>query len=559
MVHTSIQSRKITFVNIYAPNQDDPTFFEKIQNLLQSYPNEEFILLGDFNTHLHPKLDKQGGNANSKPKSRQIIQNLMETLDLVDIWRNLNNEKKTFTHYKFHPRKIFIRIDYILLSGNLSNFVTQTKIIPGFKSDHSAVCVSLDLKICQIGALYWRFPIRLLNHENYLKTILEAIPTIFQESKEAQLSPTMEWDFLKYKLRIFTQHYQHQMKAEIQNKIENMENNIFHYFQQLNKGEEVQQEFKIATLELENFYDILAKEKMESNKLKYYENFEKCNKFFFNLAQPKFVDNTMYNLYLDETTSVNNPQDILKATRNFWKNILTDYSPRTSPMQNKFFDTLQTPITQLTQQQQQKISQNIYWEETESILKDMKKGSAPGMDGFPIEFWQFLLPHLKEKWFNLLTYMFQQNTSPKSFKQGVISLIPKRGKNIKFIENWRPITLLNADYKLIARTWAKRIQEILPSIIQADQRGFVKGRFIGENIMDSITILHELENLSDKAVCIALDLYKAFNTVKWNYMFKVLDHYKFPNIVIKWMKIFYSHVELRTSNGLLLSEVFLPQ
>ncbi len=118
--------------------------------------------------------------------------------------------------------------------------------------------------------------------------------------------------------------------------------------------------------------------------------------------------------------------------------------------------------------------------------------------------------------------------------------------------------MLNADYKLIARTWAKRIQEILPSIIQADQRGFVKGRYIGENIMDSITILHELENSSDEAVCIALDLYKAFNTVKWSYMFKVLDHYQFPNIVIKWMKIFYSNVELRTSNGLLLSEVFYP-
>ena len=67
-------------------------------------------------------------------------------------------------------------------------------------------------------------------------------------------------------------------------------------------------------------------------------------------------------------------------------------------------------------------------------------------------------------------------------KQGIISLIPKNNKQRDLIQNWRPITLLNVDYKLLSTVFANRIKAVLPKLIENDQKGFVKDRYIGENI-----------------------------------------------------------------------------
>ena len=65
---------------------------------------------------------------------------------------------------------------------------------------------------------------------------------------------------------------------------------------------------------------------------------------------------------------------------------------------------------------------------------------------------------------------------------GVITLIPKEDGSLLELSNWRPITLLNVDFKIAAKAIAKRLEPILPNLIHPDQTSFVKGRYIGENI-----------------------------------------------------------------------------
>ena len=67
-----------------------------------------------------------------------------------------------------------------------------------------------------------------------------------------------------------------------------------------------------------------------------------------------------------------------------------------------------------------------------------------------------------------------------SQRRGIISPIPKGESYLVELTNWRPITLLNVDYKILARAFAKRIELKLPKLIHSDQTGFVKGRFIGQ-------------------------------------------------------------------------------
>ena len=67
-------------------------------------------------------------------------------------------------------------------------------------------------------------------------------------------------------------------------------------------------------------------------------------------------------------------------------------------------------------------------------------------------------------------------------RRGLITLIPKKNKAANLLKNWRPVTLLNCDYKIASKCIASRIQKFLPRLIDNDQTGFLQKRFIGENI-----------------------------------------------------------------------------
>ena len=80
-------------------------------------------------------------------------------------------------------------------------------------------------------------------------------------------------------------------------------------------------------------------------------------------------------------------------------------------------------------------------------------------------------------------FAFQTGSLSISQRRGVTSLIPKKDKDKSLLENLRPISLLNVDYKILTKIIAKRIEKVLPKIINPNQTGYVKGRFIGENIL----------------------------------------------------------------------------
>ncbi len=98
-------------------------------------------------------------------------------------------------------------------------------------------------------------------------------------------------------------------------------------------------------------------------------------------------------------------------------------------------------------------------------------------------------------------------------KRGVITLLPKKNKDRLFLKNWRPISLLNTDYKIIAKLLANRMKEVLPSIISEDQYGYLKGRYIGHNIrlLQDISFFTELKQLP--CMLLAIDFEKAFDSL----------------------------------------------
>ena len=97
--------------------------------------------------------------------------------------------------------------------------------------------------------------------------------------------------------------------------------------------------------------------------------------------------------------------------------------------------------------------------ELATALKDMKNKKSPGSDGLTTEFYKLFWNNIKQFYINSINYSYQNGELTELQKQSVISLIPKSGKDTSFLENWRPISLLNVDYKITTKAIANRVKK----------------------------------------------------------------------------------------------------
>ena len=107
-------------------------------------------------------------------------------------------------------------------------------------------------------------------------------------------------------------------------------------------------------------------------------------------------------------------------------------------------------------------------------------------------------------------------------KQGIITRLPKPSKcKHFFLKNWRPISLLNVVYKMASAVIANRIKTVLDKLISEEQKGFILGRFIGENVRTIYDILFETKSQEIPGLISSIDFEKAFDNVSWKFIHKV--------------------------------------
>ena len=107
--------------------------------------------------------------------------------------------------------------------------------------------------------------------------------------------------------------------------------------------------------------------------------------------------------------------------------------------------------------------------------------------------------------------------------------------------NWRPITLLNIDYKTCARALAARLLKVIHHVVGPDHACGVPGRFIGENVALMRDLAHYCEVTNFPAAILSLDQEKAFDRVDWSFLFKTLSKMGFGDSFIKWIRLLYTN------------------
>ena len=183
--------------------------------------------------------------------------------------------------------------------------------------------------------------------------------------------------------------------------------------------------------------------------------------------------------------------------------------------------------------------------EIRETIKELNKNKSPGSDGLTGEFYQtfekIIIEDLQETYNNSIL----QKELPDSCKEGIITLIFKNKGTRKNLKNWRPITLLNNDYKILSKIITKRIKVHLNNLINKLQTGGVKDRSIINNLRNINEIIKYMENINETGFIAAFDQEKAFDRVEQNFIYKTLKKFNFSNNLIRIIKTMYNHSNSR--------------
>ncbi len=131
-----------------------------------------------------------------------------------------------------------------------------------------------------------------------------------------------------------------------------------------------------------------------------------------------------------------------------------------------------------TQEGKETYDQAITEKEILQSLKDLNNEKMPGTDGLPADIYKKNWIDIKDLVTQSILFAIKSGELLIEQKRGVITLLLKKTKDRHFLKNWRPISLLNTDYKIIAKLLANHMKSVLPSIIDEDQSGYLKGRYI---------------------------------------------------------------------------------
>ena len=494
MVDFSTQNISIRLINIYAPNVDSPKFFEYIRKLVEENEQDYILVCGDFNLVFNPDLDSFNYVNINNPKSRLHILETMQTYNLKDAFRTLHPTVKRYTWGRKNPIKQ-ARLDYFVCSEALLDLISDCKIQPGYRSDHSVLEIGIVLNLFRRGRGLWKFNCSLLQNKDYVDAVNKTIdevkleycypvynPEFVKNNNNFDLHFSIDLDLLLemilLKVRDFTIKFSIDLKKdaikeekELIQQIKSIESNVH--------DKNCQENLEIKQSQLQKLRRSKLNGSMIRSKVKWLQSGEKPTKYFCALERKNFIDKTIKKLTLETGETVLEQYAILNLVKEYYANLFKSRDNDIDDIQlGNLLD--RNKIVTLSETESNYLEGPLTIEELGIALKKMKNNKTPGIDGFPSEFFKFFWGKLKNLVLNALNLCYKKGSLSISMRQAIINCIPKGDKARDNLKNWRPISLLSVLYKLASAEIAERMKSILNKLISQDQTGFIKGRFIGE-------------------------------------------------------------------------------
>lgn len=436
IIQGTILKEKITLINVYAPNNDEPEFFQNLFFTVASLPGL-YIMAGDFNCTLNPSLDKSSGVDQSHTKSRGVIKQFMKEMNLVDLWREKNPNNKIFSCYS-STHQSYSRIDYFLVSSLLKYKLEDVSYDSILLSDHSPVSlIYQDSKLVN-DIPKWKFKTKWLNDTGFVTFLKEQIEYYF-ETNTTETSKSIRWEAFKAFIRGQIINITSSKAKETYKKAKTLETKITHlenqYFQL--GCQKIHQEILL----LRTQYNELSASKAMSSLLRlkqtFYDQGEKPGKVLAWRIKKLQNERLITTLLNSNNENIVDPLEINKTFETFYKNLYSTEMPPNSLQFNNFLNNIQIP--KITEELKRELEKDITLTEVSKAIDNIKGGKTPGPDGIPVEIYKLYKQELILPLLEIYRESFDKGILPTTLRGALITLLPKPGKLNNKCENLRPI------------------------------------------------------------------------------------------------------------------------
>lgn len=519
-IYLSFQDYKIRLTAVYAPttdlqssskdeNQLEKTFFSRLRDTLCQDGVEElpWALGGDWNCVLDATLDQVGSSSRPDPPStRQSLQYLLSHHGLKDSYRHFYPKKIDYTNdAAAHYAKR--RLDRLYLSADLLGLLQRSEILTRQKtSTHRHYRCTFADRDCTQGRGVWKGKHTLLSKTEYRNIILQAIAK-YKRSIPANADPIQVWEDLK------------KVCIDAFKQIDTKEK-ATHQTDPDSKKAYTADSMRIeAGLPPQAMTDEAGSVKLRVSMVR----------------RSKQIAELRPGLRAPATSS---PQTVLRMVSNFYRNLYQD------PQVDDWYQQRllrQIPASQkLSSADVSFLDKDLAIEELDRALSKSHRGKAPGPDGLSVEFYRCFWNQLRLPFHAATTASFQRGYFSESQVLSHIHLVWKKGDKDN-IRNYRPISLMNVDMKIITLALNRRLLSLLPTAIHPNQRGFIPDRVIDSNITEIQTITEWYTQTEQPLYMASLDFEKAYDQVSRHYLLNVLSTFGLPTKFVSMVRASLAH------------------
>jgi hypothetical protein len=435
------------------------------------------------------------------------------------------------------------RLDFFLITDTLQDLVASTNIVQNVWSDHSAISITLNFTgNYKRGSGHWKFNVSLLEDEVYTNTVKEKIQAWIQQYSNVD-DKQLKWELLKYHIRLFTSTYSKEKCRAEREKHLLLTKTLEQISIQLaeNPNTESQNRYYEIQTELKQYEENKIKGMIIRSKAEWHEHGEKSTKYFYNLEKQNQTRKHVRKLMLDNGNTITDPDAILQESYTFYQNLYKKKQNTVTDSSDEFVD--QNSLPRLSEAEKQDLDSEITVAELHETLLTFKCNTTPGNDGLPYDFYKYFWHSISQCLFECLTCSLTKGILPTSQRQATITLNEKKGKDRSQIKNWRPISLLNCDYKIFSKLLSNRLKKYLPYLIHENQTGYVKHRLISDSIRTVQDIMNYTLQNNLPGMMLLIDYEKAYDTLDWEYIWKTLQCANVGERFLYMVKLLYNNPE----------------
>ena len=539
LVNGTVAGTEVSLLNVYAPNDNNPQFITNVFKLILEKSKGVLLFGGDMNATLSQSLDRLPASTAPLSSMSRTLKNNCDETGLVDVWRYMHPRVKDYSYYSA-PHDSYSRIDLIFTPKSEAFRVTKCDILQITLSDHAPIALSWDLGGCNTSRR-WRFNTSLLNDDEFVKFIQQEFKTYLEFNMTPEISPVTLWECAKAYIRgriIAFASAKKKKNGETQTNLEIQIKELERQHKE-NRLPAVLKELKSARQALNSLTSIKVERNLRFVKQKYYESGDRASRLLAYRLKKQQALSTVSKIRTMENSFVSKPAEISSAFADFYKALYKNTDTCNDADEIKsYLQTINLP--KLSRTARNKMEAPISKLEIEEVITNLKNNKSPGSDGFSNEFYKKFSDIVTPLLLGAFRHALQTKELPKTWGDAIITVIHKEGKDPTMCGSYRPISLLNCDYKILTTILSRRLNAIIGEIIFPDQCGFILNRYYGNNIRRLLNVMSYSQKERKELMILSLDGEKAFDRVSYEFLFQSLEQFGFGPNFISCMKVLYS-------------------